>query len=89
MGTIPKPPKERQASNREPPEQSRSPFFVTREAADVLRLKESTLQNWRSKGIGPPFLRFGSRIVYDREALLAWARERSRTSTTETDGGAS
>jgi hypothetical protein len=66
------------------------PFLMETEAADLLRVRPSTLQNWRVLGGGPPFLRLGGikrgRIIYDREALIAWARARERTCTTDTIG---
>lgn len=36
----------------------------TCEAADYLRLSRSTLSKWRMRGEGPPFHRFGGRLVY-------------------------
>ncbi|MGH7539981.1 MAG: helix-turn-helix transcriptional regulator [Gemmatimonadota bacterium] len=57
-------------------------FLVEREAADLIRMKVSTLQNWRTLGSGPPFSKVGARVLYEREALLAWVRDRQRTSTT-------
>jgi hypothetical protein len=61
-----------------------------KEAADLLRLRPSTLQNWRVLGGGPPFLRLGGgkkgRILYDRDRLVEWARSRELTCTVD-DGG--
>lgn len=61
-------------------------FLLESEAADLARLKPSTLQNWRVLGTGPPFLRLGGsrgRVVYDREALITWIRSHERTSTSD------
>lgn len=42
-------------------------------------LAAGTLRNWRSKGIGPPFIRIGKAVLYARADLEAWeARQRSR-----------
>ena len=60
-----------------------SPFLLEQEAAEVLRLERGTLQNKRLRGDGPPFLKVGSRVLYDRQALVDWARARSRTSTSD------
>lgn len=39
-------------------------LLVPAEAADVLRLSDKTLANWRSKGVGPRFHKVGGRIRY-------------------------
>ncbi|MBI1752659.1 MAG: hypothetical protein HY014_03360 [Acidobacteria bacterium] len=39
-------------------------------------MKRSTLANWRVKGDGPPFFKFGRRIVLYRKGLLEkWEAE--------------
>jgi hypothetical protein len=43
--------------------------------------KPKTLENWRSLGIGPPFYKIGSRVVYDAAELDAWLATRKRTRT--------
>lgn len=43
------------------------------EVADLLRLSERTLERWRLSRQGPPFLKFGRRVVYEVEALERWA----------------
>jgi hypothetical protein len=42
------------------------------EAADYLRLSIKTLEAWRPKAIGPPFVRAGARIVYRKRDLDDW-----------------
>jgi Helix-turn-helix domain len=37
----------------------------------------ATLQNWRRRGKGPPFIRIGGQIRYDREAIELWLRQRT------------
>ncbi len=45
----------------------------THEVAAELGLSERTLESWRWKGQGPPFLRIGPRrVVYTREDLRDW-----------------
>ena len=39
------------------------------EAADFLRLKASTLRQWRNLGRGPAYYRVGGAIRYDQAAL--------------------
>ncbi|MCP3960300.1 MAG: helix-turn-helix domain-containing protein [bacterium] len=64
-----------------------SPFLTTQEAARYLRLRPSTLARWRSVGGGPPFRKFGGRVVYSREELEEYAEAGRRVSTS--DSGAS
>ena len=55
-----------------------------KEAAELLGFAVRTLQTWRSRGGGPPFIRVSSRCVrYRREDLLAWIAERRRLSTSD------
>lgn len=63
--------------------QSSSPFLTTQEAAKYLRLRPSTLERWRCVGGGPPFRKFGGRVVYAQEELEAFAQDARRTSTTD------
>jgi predicted DNA-binding transcriptional regulator AlpA len=41
-------------------------------AAELLGLSTRTLQSWRSKSEGPPFVRAGRAVRYRRRDLLAW-----------------
>lgn len=52
-------------------------------AAEHLGIKRKTLANWRSLGGGPPYLKLGSRVVYDTADLDAWAAARRRNSTSQ------
>lgn len=54
-----------------------------RQAADYLKRSEKTLANWRSQGNGPPFIKCGSRILYDQDVLDQWLAGRSYTSTAD------
>lgn len=63
-------------------------FLTTAEAADLLRLAPQTLNKWRCIGGGPSYLKIGGRVVYDRGALIEWARATRREHTgqaTETE----
>ena len=48
------------------------PFLTRKEAARLLGRRPKTLANWASTGVGPPFLRFGRRVLYRSEDLLRW-----------------
>jgi DNA-binding transcriptional MerR regulator len=41
-------------------------------AAELLGLSSRTLQAWRTKGVGPAFVRAGRAIRYRRRDLIAW-----------------
>jgi DNA-binding transcriptional MerR regulator len=41
-------------------------------AAELLGLSSRTLQAWRTKGIGPAFVRAGRAVRYRRRDLIAW-----------------
>jgi hypothetical protein len=52
--------------------------------ADELNTTVSTLQRWRSEGIGPPFVKLGRRkIGYPRGPRRQWLRMRLFKSTAE------
>lgn len=59
----------------------------TSQVAHILRLSERTLERYRTEGGGPPFLKFGKRVLYDQDAVLAWAQAHSRRSTSDTHYG--
>lgn len=42
------------------------------EAAKILRLSTRTLQAWRIKAVGPPFVRAGRAVRYRRPDISAW-----------------
>jgi excisionase family DNA binding protein len=50
-------------------------YVNTREAAEYLGCSPKTLQNWRSSGKGPRFVRIGGKIAYDFADLDAFIRE--------------
>jgi hypothetical protein len=53
--------------------------ITSREAARIIGVKTATLANWRCVGDGPSgWLRLAPTVVvYDRDAVEAWVRERS------------
>lgn len=42
------------------------------EAADLLCLSIRTLQSWRIRAAGPPFVQVGRAVRYRRRDLIAW-----------------
>lgn len=61
------------------------PLMTEIQAADVLNLSVRTLQTWRSKRVGPPFIPVGRSIRYRYADLVTWITEQtvcpSRTPT--------
>jgi Helix-turn-helix domain len=58
-------------------------FFTVVEAATFLRISPITLGRWRIEGYGRPYRKFGRRVVYARDDLLAWANQQARSSTSD------
>ncbi|TQO20623.1 hypothetical protein FB472_2262 [Rhodoglobus vestalii] len=56
-----------------------APVFLNEEgAAARLVLRPKTLRNWRAAGIdGPPYLKLGSAVRYNIQALDAWAMSKA------------
>ena len=63
-------------------------LLTTEQAATTLGLSERTLEAWRSRGEGPPFLRVGPRrVAYSRNDLDSWLRiRRCHPDTARTQG---
>lgn len=55
----------------------------TKMAAPHVGVAAKTLENWRTLGLGPKFIRAGGRIVYDPRDIEAWKAERRVGSTSE------
>lgn len=61
-----------------------STLLTTPEAAKYLRLSPKTLEKWRCKGGGPPFVAYGGRLrLYDKTDLDAWLEQQKRASTSD------
>jgi hypothetical protein len=57
-----------------------------KQAATFVGYTVRSLQNWRYRGGGPPFIKFTNRTVrYRRRDLIAWAEARLVTSTADAD----
>jgi hypothetical protein len=66
--------------------QPASDVLKPKDAAKVLHLSPRTLETMRTRGGGPPFVKYGdgrsARVVYRRCDLDAWLASRVRPSTT-------
>lgn len=56
-------------------------LLSVKELAEALNISVVTLNKWRCKGGGPPFIRVFSSIRYRWGDVLTWMEERKRTST--------
>lgn len=52
-----------------------SVYMTVAEAADYIRLKPKTLDNWRFVNKGPTFYKAGGRVLYAVDDLDRWVRE--------------
>ena len=51
--------------------------------AKQLNVAVKTVQAWRHRGNGPPFVKIGRLVKYDPDTVQAWVKSRERTSTSE------
>ena len=50
-----------------------NPRFMTKaEAAALLRISPRTLSRWQAEGIGPPRIKCGKQVLFDRDTLTKW-----------------
>lgn len=60
-------------------------LLTNEEAAALLGIKPNTLEIWRYKGRGPPFIKLGdapqAAVRYIRSAVTDWVAQRSFAST--------
>ena len=61
------------------------PFLNQQEVADLLGIANRTLERFRYEGRGPPFRKFGRRVLYSLPDVMAWADGQRRTSTHEAE----
>ncbi|NJO35894.1 MAG: helix-turn-helix domain-containing protein [Rhodospirillales bacterium] len=59
-------------------------LLTVEEAAARLKISKHTLNRWRVTGEGPPFVKYGPRLVrYVESVLEEWAHKRLHGSTSE------
>ena len=59
------------------------PLLRTDEAAPLAGVATKTLENWRTLGLGPKFIKAGRRVLYDPADLVAWREQRRVGSTSQ------
>ena len=60
-----------------------SPLLGTADAAPLAGVAPKTLENWRTMGIGPRFIKAGRKVLYDPADLLVWRDQNRFGSTSE------
>ena len=55
------------------------------QAAEVLAVRPRTLETWRCRGGGPPFVRVGRGVRYRLRDLHAWIEQNTFRSTADAD----
>ena len=61
-------------------------YLNTRAIASHTNTSASFLNQRRVSGDGPPFIKLGSRVLYDLDVVETWLNERARRSTSEVAG---
>ncbi len=55
----------------------------TIEASPFAGAEPKTLENWRSQGFGPKFIKVGRKVLYDPDDIEAWRNANRYSSTSE------
>jgi hypothetical protein len=53
-------------------------LIATAEAAEMLGTTVGTLKSWRSRGVGPKWVKLGAAVRYDIEELLDFIKRNTR-----------
>ena len=53
------------------------------ELAERLRMSPGTLQNWRTKGFGPKYIKFGKHVLYPIALVEQWENSYLRGNTAQ------
>lgn len=53
-------------------------LLTTREVAEYLVVPVSTIHRWRYVGTGPPAIRVGRHLRFDRDDLTSWIEAQKR-----------
>lgn len=70
----------------EPADDPFTDLITVKEAAKLLRLSPSTLNQYRCDGRGPVYRKHGGRVFYSRRSLMRWSERHRYTSTSSRIG---
>jgi hypothetical protein len=62
-------------------------LLTEKQAAQLLTMSIKTLQAWRCRGHGIPWVKIGRSIRYDKDALQLFVSQQQRRSTSDVGGG--
>ena len=52
-------------------------LLTTKEAAALLDMSQGSLDQWRSKGLGPPYIKVEGTVRYQAEEIGKWLKSRA------------
>jgi predicted DNA-binding transcriptional regulator AlpA len=58
-------------------------LLTTKQAAEHLLVAAGTLENWRTAGGGPKFVKLGRKVAYDTRDLDQWIEDHKQKSTAD------
>lgn len=61
-------------------------LLTERDVAALFRLEVRTVAKWRERSDGPPFVKYGKSVRYQRRALRQWMERNTFRSTAEAQG---
>ena len=71
------------AASEEKPAEANPVFWTVKELAKVLRMSRSTLDKYRTDGVGPKYRKTRGKVLYAREDVEEWLEKRGRSSTSD------
>lgn len=64
-------------------------FYTTEQVSNLIGVQPNTLEIWRHRGIGPPFVKMGRLVRYKSADLDAWIDRQTRQNTSQSGDQAS
>ena len=52
-------------------------LLTTEEAAEMLQMSPASLAQWRSRELGPPYIKFEGTVRYQAEEIGKWLKSRA------------
>lgn len=66
-------------SSEPPKEGTPKKYLLTAEAAQILRVSPGTMANWRYRGTGPKWRKYGGTVVYPWEEIERYSGDDGKT----------
>jgi predicted site-specific integrase-resolvase len=58
-------------------------YMSTQQLADMWGVKKATVQQWRTLGTGPVYIKLGRRVIYRKTDIINYERRRTYQGTGE------